>query len=199
MKRRKPFRLFALVGGLLLAIPALLNAETNSVLGGLGGLNNGTLVGGDGTGSGQFTINIVDLALVKQARDPSGTVLPGGSNVLAGQQIYFVLYVDNATVASADDIRLDDQLDESQFTYIPNTLEVAVLPSGSNDAQIWTGLWSTVSDALGVPDDTGSILDTGGPPGPDHLTVGATVGQANQNAAVSAGSMMAVRFMVRVN
>ena len=48
-----------------------------------------------------LTVNGVSLALVKQARDLSGAVLPGGSNVMSGQTIYFALYVDNVTGVTA--------------------------------------------------------------------------------------------------
>jgi uncharacterized repeat protein (TIGR01451 family) len=68
--------------------------------------------------SGPVTVNSVQLALVKQARDLAGAVLTTGANVTPGQTIYFVLYVDNTTAYPASDIQITDQLDESAFTYL---------------------------------------------------------------------------------
>jgi len=149
--------------------------------------------------SGLLTVNGVPLALVKQARDLSGSVLPGGSNVMAGQTIYFALYVDNVTGVTASDIRISDLLNESEFTYVPGTLETTVVPTGSNDAAIWAGTWTALTDALGGPDDIASVADSGGPPGPDRITVGGVSGQANQTLNLPAGSLRAIRLRVRVN
>ncbi len=149
--------------------------------------------------SGLLTVNSVQLALVKQARDLSGTVLPNGSNVMSGQTIYFVLHVDNITAVTASDIRISDLLNESEFTYVPNSLETTVVPSGSNGAAIWAGTWTALTDVLGGPDDVASIVDSGGPPGPDRITVGGVSGQANQTLNLPAGSLRAIRFRVRVN
>jgi len=149
--------------------------------------------------SGLLTVNGVPLVLVKQARDLSGSVLPGGSNVMPGQTIYFALYVDNVTGVTASDIRISDLLNESEFTYVPNTLETTVVPTGSNDAAIWAATWTALTDALGGPDDIASVADSGGPAGPDRITVGGVSGQANQTLNLPGGSLRAIRFRVRVN
>jgi hypothetical protein len=172
---------------------------TNSATGGIGGLNNGTLIDGDGTGAARFTINSLTLALIKQARDTGGLVLPDGADVYPGQEIYFVLYVDNPTAFVTDDIRISDAIDESQFTYVTDTLEEALVPSGSDDGTIWAGPWTPLTDQLGAPDDPASILDTGGPSSPDLITVGMETGQVNQRFTLPGGSLGAVRFRVRVN
>lgn len=174
-------------------------AATNSVLGGVGGINNGTLLGGDGTGTAQITINAVDLALVKQSRDLAGTVLPDGSTVTPGQTIYFVLYVDNITSYQTGDLRITDLLNETEFTYIPDSLETTLVPTGSSDAAIWGAAWNVLSDAAGGPDDIASITDSGGPAGKDKITIGAVPGQVNQQLYIPASSLRAVRFKVTVN
>jgi hypothetical protein len=171
----------------------------NAVTGGIGGINNGTLVGGDGTGTAQITLNVSGLALVKQARDLTGTVLPDGSNVVSNQEIYFVLFVDNTSSYVAVDLQITDQLNELEFTYIPDSVEMTVVPTGSTDAAIWAGTWTALSDTLGGPNDGASILDTGGPAERDRLTVGSVPGQANQPLDVPGSSIRAVRFRVRVN
>ena len=186
-----------LVWGLLL-FPLPLDAATNSVTGGIGGINNGTLSGGDGTGTGQITINAVDLSLVKQARDLFGNVIPDGSNVNTGQDIYFVLYVDNFTSYSASDIQITDLLDETAFTYIPNSIETALVPTGYNDAAIWAGTWNALTDSVGVPDDVASITDSGGASEVDRLTIGGVSGQVNQIVNISGNSLRAYRFRVTV-
>ena len=174
-------------------------AADNAATGGIGGINNGTLRGGDGTGTARISLFVSNLALVKQARDLLGNVLPDGSDVVSGQELYFVLYVDNPTPAAADDLRITDALNELEFTYIEFSTETTVVPAGSDDATIWAGSWSHVSDTLGAPDDGGSVVDTGGPPGKDRLTVGSVPGQVNQAVDVPGSSLRAIRFRVTVN
>ena len=175
------------------------SAVTNAALGGFGGLNNGTLQGGDGTGTAAVTIEVAALALVKQARDATGAVLPDGAPVAAGQTIFFVLFVDNPTLYPAEDLQITDLLDQSQFTYIPGTLAGTTVATGASDAALWGAAWAPLSDAVGSPDDVASMLDTGVPDGPDRFTLGAVPVQANLMDRVPARMIRAVRFQVRVN
>lgn len=171
----------------------------NAATGGIGGINNGTLNGGDGTGTARIELNVSGLALVKQARDLAGNVLPDGSNVVPGQDIYFVLYVDNSSPFAAGNLQITDQLNELEFTYIEYSAEMTVVPTGSSDAAIWAGSWVSVSDTLGGPDDGVSMVNTGGPADKDRLTIGSVPGQANQALDVPGSSIRAVRFRVTVN
>ena len=179
-------------------VPSAYSA-VNAATGGIGGINNGTLRGGDGTGTARIELFVSNLALVKQARDLAGNVLPDGSNVTSGQIVYFVLYVDNTSPIAAGDLQITDQLNELEFTYIPDSIEMTVVPTGSTDAAIWAGSWNSLSDTLGAPNDGASILDTGGPAVPDRLTIGSVPGQVNQALDVPGSSIRAVRFRVRVN
>ncbi len=179
--------------------PAGVHAAVNSARGGINGLDNGTLIGGDGTGTAQIEINSVRLALVKEARDLAGTVLASGADVLPGQDIYFVLYVDNVTDFLAYRFTIEDAINETQFTYIPNSLETTTVVSGSNAAARWAGIWTPLTDALGGPDDEASVLDTGGPAGLDHLAVGEVTGQVNAPLQIPAQTQWAIRFRVTVN
>lgn len=189
----------ALVAWLLFAVaPPSGEAATNAALGGVGGVANGTLANGDGTGAARITISSVNLALVKQARDASGVVLPNGALVPPGQEISFVLYVDNPTSAPAGDLRIDDPLAESQFTYVLNSLETCVVAAGASDAALWAATWTPLTDTAPGPDDAGSVRDTGGPPGPDRVTAGTVPGQVNAALDVPANSLRAIRFRVRV-
>ena len=194
--------LSALVGCLLcLAVPA--QAATNFATGGIGGLNNGTLANGDGTGDARIELNSVRLALVKEARDAEGNVLAPGANVVPGQQLYFVLYIDNTTDYPADSLRLTDALNEAQFTYLPGSIETAAVPSGANAQALWSASWTpltdAVNDASGDPDDEASVTDTAAPTGGDRLTVGETSGQVNRPLVIPARTLRAVRFQVTVN
>jgi len=178
---------------------ASLYAATNSATGGMGGLNNGTLVGGDGTGRARIEINSVQLALVKEARDLAGTVLAANADVNPGQEIYFVLYIDNTTDFAAYRLTIQDALDETQFTYVADSLETTSVASGADATTRWAGLWTPLTDALGGPDDEASILDSAGPADADLLTVGDAPGQANLLLQIPARTQWAIRFRVRVD
>ncbi len=184
---------------LVLSGPAGVYAAVNSAMGGIEGINNGTLVGGDGSGPAQIAINSVQLALAKEARDLAGNVLAAGANVAPNQEIYFVLYVDNITDFAAYRLTIEDAIDETQFTYVANSVEVTTVASGSNAVARWAGSWMPLSDALGAPDDEASVLDSGGPAGLDKLTAGEVAGQANTPLAIPAQTQWAIRFRVRVN
>jgi len=194
--RLRPVAIAVLIG-LLLAGRA--HAATNVALGSIGGNSGVTLSNGDGSGPARITINKVDLALVKQARDLGGAVLPADAPVTSGQTLYFVLYIDNPTDFAADALTITDLLDESQFTYVDGSMESTQVASGANDAAIWAGSWTPLSDARGAPADIASFADSGGTPELDRFTAGAVSGQANAPLRIPAHSLRAVRFRVRVD
>lgn len=196
--RTRSFWIAVFLAFLLGADPPAVGAATNRALGGVNGINNGTISGGDGTGTSAFTINSTPLALVKQARDTSGNLLANGSSVPSGTDIYFVIYVDNPTDATATDVILLDQINESQFTYIDGSLATTNVPSGSSDATIWAGSWTLVSQDPGG--DIGSIIDTAPTDGNrDRLTVGNEPSQPNGQLDIPTGTLQAIRFRVRIN
>lgn len=182
---------------LLLSAPPVM-AATNAVTAGIGGIDNGTLLGGDGSGAARVVINAATLSLVKQARDLTGNIISGGG-VAPGQVISFVLIVSNPTPFTVSDVQVVDQLNEAEFTYIPGSLETAMAAAGSSDAVLWSAAWAPLTDDPGGGDDIASIIDSGGPAGRDHLTVGAVTGQINRNLAIPGATTLAVRFRVRVN
>lgn len=183
------------------ALPA--HAATNFATGGIGGHNDGSLANGDGTGDARIELNSVRLALVKQARDTDGQVLAPGADVVPGQQIYFVLLVDNTTDFPADSLRLSDALNEAEFSYIADSLETTAVPSGADAASLWSAAWTPLTDAVngasGTADDEASVTDTAAPAGGDRVTVGETSGQINQPLVIPARTLRAVRFRVTVN
>lgn len=189
----------ALLGWTMALVPLSASAATNRALGGIAGIDNGTFIGGDGSGEAQITLEKTDLSLVKQSRDSTGNVLADGANVTPGQQIWFVLYIDNVTDFPAAGIRISDVLDESAFTYIPDSLQSTTVASGADDATLWASPWVSLTDAVGAPDDIASITDTGGPPDKETLTVGEVSGQQNDPVNIPANTISAVRFRVTVD
>ena len=144
---------------------------------------------------------VEDRCLVVGAsqRDLTGAVLAANADVNPGQEVYFVLYVDNITNFAAYRLTIQDAIDEAQFTYVADSLETTSVVSGADAATRWAGIWTPQTDALGGPDDEASILDTGGPPDSDLLTVGDVTGQANQFLQIPAQTQWAIRFRVRVD
>jgi uncharacterized repeat protein (TIGR01451 family) len=184
---------------LLLAGPYGAMAATNAVTAGIGGIDNGTLQGGDGSGAARVTITAATLPLIKQARDLSGNVMASGGIVARGQIISFVLMVTNSTPFAVADVQVVDQLNEAEFTYIPMSLETASVAAGTGDAALWGTRWSPLTDDLGGADDIASVSDSGGPAGRDRLTIGAVAGQANHSLSIPGATTVAVRFRVLVN
>ena len=182
-----------LLSAVLAGVPSVALAADNQATGDVAD------VAADLVDSNVLSLNATTLGLVKQARDLAGTVLPDGGDVSPAQEIYFVLYVDNPTGVPAADLRITDLLDESQFAYVNDSLEQTVVATGSDDATIWAGVWTALTDNPGAPDDIASATDTGGPSSRDRVTVGAEALQANQVADVPALSIRAIRFRVTVN
>jgi hypothetical protein len=187
----------AVLTGLLLSAQA--PAATNIARGSIAPSSGISFSNGDGSGPARTTINKIDLALVKQARDVDGAVLPANAPVTPGQILYFVLYIDNPTDVRADALTIVDLLDETQFSYEAGSLETTQVASGADDTAIWAGTWTSLSDTLGSPDDVASFTDSGGSAQLDRFTAGAAAGQSNQPLSIPAHSLRAVRFRVRVD
>ncbi len=198
LARRVALCLIVTAGWMLVGIPPPAFAATNAVFGGIGGISNGTLLGGDGTGSAKFEIQSVDLALRKQALDLKGIVLPEGSNVAPGEEIFFLLSVGNTTLYSVHDIRISDVLDLTAFTYIPESIEYTVVSNAADDGAIWSSGWIPVTDIQGSPDDIASYQEYEDRPGTALITVGTVPDQANQVLDLPGQSDLLIRFRVRV-
>lgn len=193
--------LTALLLAILLSLgrSPIAHAATNAATGGIGGLDNGTLIGGDGTGTARIEINSTRLRLVKQARTTDGTVLAPNADVAAGSEVVFVLYVDNTTDFDATDLRWIDALNESEFSYVAGTLEMTNVASGADDATIWSGTWTALSDAVGGPDDEASAVDTNADGSADRIAAGRDPTQTNRPLVAPANRLIAIRFRVTVN
>lgn len=146
--------------------------------------------------SGPVTVNSIKLALVTQARDLDGQLLPDGAKIVPGQEIYYLLYVDNPTPVTAQDLQLTDIIDTNQLKYIAGTLQMTTVPSGSSDAVIWTGAWSSMSDDPGT-DDVASAVQSGASER-NRIAIGAVAGQANMPVNIDKATIKAFRFRVKV-
>lgn len=177
--------------------PAL--GATNVATGVIGDGSGITLQGGDGTGTAAISLQSTRLALNKQARTSDGSVLADGADVSPGQEIWFVLWVDNTTDYGADALTIVDQLNESEFRYTANSIETTTVASGTDDAGLWAATWAPLSDAAGATEDEASFVDTASPAGADRLTVGSVSGQVNRDLSVAPQTMFAIRFSVTVN
>jgi hypothetical protein len=63
---------------------------------------------------------------------------------------------------------------------------------------VWSGPWTSLTDRLGAPDDEASVADGGGLPAMEQVVIGDAPGQVNQTVTVTAGTLRAFRFRVRV-
>ncbi len=192
MMALRPFLAAILICLLLGAGPPTAHAATNIAQGGIGGLNNGTLIGGDGSSPARVSLFSRRLPLTKQARDPiTGALL---TDVIAGQTVSFVLFVDNDTDGPAIDITLIDSLDPAAFSYVTDSLETIEIASGGNLSAIWGGIWAPLTDALSPPADLAAYQSSAG-----RITIGAVTGYASQQLDIPSMRLRAVRFRVTVN
>lgn len=140
---------------LSLTMFGLAMAATNEALDGGGG---GILLGGSGT----VTITSTQLGLVKAVFDQAGNCLASSDNdpacgvapfndtaVLTGTRLTFVIYVDNTTAITANDIRFIDDIDDNAgagdyFQFVTDTygagqgLAFGTTGSGDTKANIRT-------------------------------------------------------------
>lgn len=188
------------------AAPANAVTITNTGTGNIAG-NNGTL------SSGSVSLDVQSLGITKRVYDLAGTELAGANNKVAkGQTVWVVLYVDNTSNATVQDIRVRDNLgdangdgtatDPSGFNYVANSLELlslgtvntATSPGTSSTAPGWfhTGTWQTRTDLASAADELG-VTGSGG-------SAIITLGQTD-NAAVDLQPLKitAFRFKVTIN
>jgi hypothetical protein len=186
MKRTYPHALAGLCCLLLAAPPAAWadGVAVNSVRGGIRGINNGTLKNGDGTNDARVTIRVKQLKLIKQARALSGKVLTEKDAVARGQRIYFVFVIENDIDSPIEDIRLIDEFPESDFVYVPGTLEEVRLTS--TDASIAGG----ADDAAGV--------NTNPSGGANQITLKVGRDPNNKSLDIPGKTTWALRFQVKV-
>lgn len=176
----------------------------NTVKGGVRAIDNGTLANGDGTNEATVILNVKQLKLVKQARSLQGDLLTTDKPIAKGMRLYFVVILDNYFDTSLQDVQLIDSLDENQFNYIKDTLEITTFErhpdekydAGKDDFFWENGSWTKISE--GVDSNTVSMVDTNQNNLLDRLTVGKVQGQENAQFDIKEKTFFAIRFMVKV-
>ncbi len=155
------------------------------------------------TDSAVLTITSTTLAVVKKAflDDNTGTEIVGGSSVVSGTIVKFMIYIDNSTSTQSTDVRLEDQLNDTDFTYQTGSItwNNNATNTGATVATIFTdtnaaGGGVALSD--GVNADVASADTT---VSPDLVTMGAHTGQTNGVVNIPAGKIVSFMFRARIN
>ncbi len=157
------------------------------------------------TDSPTLTLTSITLAVVKKAflDDDTGTEIADGSSVVKGSIVKFMIYIDNSTSTQSSDVRLEDQLNDTDFTYQANSLSwnnnvtntataVATIFANTDTSGANTGV--ALSDAANA--DAASADTT---VSPDLITMGAHTGQTNGVVNIPAGKIVAFMFRARIN
>lgn len=154
------------------------------------------------TDSATLTINSATIAVIKKAfvDDNTGTEIATGSTVGKGTIVKFIIYIDNPTGAPLSDVRAEDLLDETAFTYQAGSLKwnTATTSTGAAVATVFTDTngGTALTDAVGGADVASA--DTTQTPN-DRITFGAHSAQANAALTVPAGKIAAFMLRARVN
>ena len=154
------------------------------------------------TDSAALTINSTTIAVIKKAfvDDNTGTEIASGSTVASGTIVKFLIYIDNPTGAALADVRAEDLLNETAFTYQAGSLKwnVATTATAAPVATIFTDTngGTALTDAISGA-DVGSADTTQTPN--DRITIGAHSAQVNATLNIPAGRIAAFIFRARVN
>ena len=192
-----------LLAALLILLPAVVQGASNIGRADLGAdplASDNDFI----TDSGALVINSTKLGVMKKAfvDDGTGTEIAGGSSVVKGTIVKFLIYLDNSTNAQATDVRFIDLLDEVAFTYQANSLRWNnyVTASAAPVATIFTdtnaGASLALTDAVSNA-DVGSA-DTSQTPN-DRITFGAVSVQANAQLNIPAGKIVSFLYRARIN
>ena len=159
-------------------------------------------VAADLTDSAVFNLTGTQLAIVKIAFTDAGVQLTSGDTLPKGATVKFVLYVDNSTDAPANDVRIEDLLSDTDFTYTTGSLSwnnnvtataatAATIYSDTDTGGSGVALTDTVSGAdVGSADVAGS---------PDSITFGAHATQTNGTVNIPANTIVAFMLKATVN
>ncbi len=159
------------------------------------------------TDSAVLTITSATLAVLKVAflDDDTGTQISDGSSVVKGTIVKFMIYVDNTTATAALDIRLQDLLNEVDFTYQTNSLSwnnnvtasaapLATIFANTDTSGANTGV--ALTDAIsGVDVASADVTQTPD----DRITMGAHSLQLNAQLNIPIGQIASFMFRARVN
>lgn len=154
------------------------------------------------TDSPTITINSVAIAVAMLAfvDDATGTLIASGSTVAGGTIVKFMIYVDNSTAVAMNDVRLEDILNETTFTYQAGSLKWNT--ASTNTASALATIFSNTDTGTALTDaisgaDVGSADVTQTPA--DRITVGVHSAQTNAALNIPAGKIASFLFRARVN
>ena len=199
LQKIAPFFLAAL----LILLPSLVQAASNIGRADLGAdplaADNDFI-----TDSAPLVINSTKLGVMKKAfmDDGSGTEIVGGSSVVKGTIVKFMIYLDNSTNAQATDVRFIDLLDLTAFTYQAgslrwnNYLTASAAPVATIFTDTNAGTSLALTDAISNA-DVGSA-DTSQTPNA-RITFGAVSVQANAQVNIPAGKIVTFMYRARTN
>lgn len=142
---------------LLLSGPAM--AATNTGTGDIAG-DSASL-----SSSNDFILFTTTMSLNKMAFLADGTPLTSGDTLARGTEVRFVIYIDNTTPFSLNDVSVQDVLDPT-FAYITGSMKVDnTIAAGASDAVIYSTVNAGTPVTDGTPDDvasvTGATIDVG--------------------------------------
>ena len=159
------------------------------------------------TDSAVLTITSANLSVVKVAflDDDTGTQIADGSSVVKGSIVKFMIYVDITAATTALDVRLQDLLNEVDFTYQTNSLSwnnnvtasaatLATIFSNTDTSGANTGvaLTDTISGADVASADVTQTPD-------DRVTIGAHTTQTNAQLNIPAGKIASFMLRAQIN
>ncbi len=158
------------------------------------------------TDSATLTITSTTLAVLKKAflDDDTGTEIADGSSVVKGTIVKFMIYIDNSTNTQSSDVRLEDQLNDTDFTYQANSLSwnnnvtntaTAVATIFANTDTSGTNTGVALTDAISGVDVASADTTVS----PDLVSMGAHTGQTNGVVNIPAGKIVAFMFRARIN
>lgn len=159
-------------------------------------------IAGDLTDSNVFNLTSSTLVMVKTAFTDAGVELTSGDTVPGGTTVKFVIYVDNTTDSPANDVRMEDLLNDTDFTYVTGSLSWNNLATatGATTATIYSntdlgGSGVVLTDLVSAADEA-SANDT---VSPDSITMGAHATQTNAALNIPANMIAAFMFRAIVN
>jgi len=164
----------ALLVGTLLAGPSLALAATNTAQFGIGAApstasNTVTL----------FSADISGLQLFKRAFLDDGTPIADSTTLPIGTTVKFMIYIDNYTAASIDDLNIADAL--AGFTYTAGTIKMSTtLPNclagdGTCTVAEEGTMFTTLNGLAALNDDVSTANDAAGFSG-GTISAGSTAG-----------------------
>lgn len=155
------------------------------------------------TDSATLTITSTKLAVLKRAfmDDNSGTEIVSGGSVVQGSIVKFMIYIDNSTSTQSVDVRLEDQLNDTEFTYQAGSLtwNNSVTNSAAAVATIFTDTNAGSGGVVLSDAANGDVASANTAVSPDLITMGAHTGQTNGVVNIPAGKIVAFMFRARVN